>query len=139
MEELASSGSHSERHLKSLRTSNPSTPGVRWAIIIGISKYKDSRLHLKYAHRDAEEFYNVITKPSGGGFEKEHICKLINEEATRDNINKALCSFLKKPAEDDLVLIYFACHGSYDVDRPHNVYLFLMTQTLMTYLVLLYQ
>ena len=124
MEELASSGSSSERNLTGLRISNPSTPlGDRWAIIIGISKYKDERLRLKYAHRDAEELYNLITKPSGGGFEKEHIFKLIDEKATRDNINKALRSFLKKPAKDDLVLIYFACHGSYDLDRPNNVYL----------------
>jgi uncharacterized caspase-like protein len=124
LEELASSESFSKRHIKSLRTSTPSIPaGDRWAIIIGISKYKDNRLHLKYAHRDAEEFYNVITKPSGGGFEVSHICKLIDEEATSDNINKALRSFLKKPAKDDLVLIYFACHGAYDPDRPKNVYL----------------
>ena len=67
--------------------------------------------------------YNLITKSSGGGFEKSHIIRLINEEATYSNINKALRSFLKKPAKDDLVLIYFACHGSPDLDRPNNVYL----------------
>ena len=108
MEELASTKKSSESHVTSLRTFNSSIPqGDRWAIIIGISKYKDERLRLKYAHRDAEELYNIITKPSGGGFEKDHIFKLIDEKATRHNINKALRSFLKKPAKDDLVLIYF--------------------------------
>jgi hypothetical protein len=85
-------------------------------------KYKDDRLQLKYAHHDAEELYNLITKPSGGGFEKDHIFKLINEEATTANITRALRSFLKKPARQFGFNI-FACHGSYELDRRSNVYL----------------
>ena len=30
----------------------------RWAVIVGISRYKHSQLNLKYADRDAEELYN---------------------------------------------------------------------------------
>ncbi|MEP0924371.1 SUMF1/EgtB/PvdO family nonheme iron enzyme [Leptolyngbya sp. ST-U4] len=95
----------------------------RWAVIVGISRYKHNRLNLKYADRDAEELYNVLTTPTGGGFKREHICKLTNEEATTQNITRALRSFLKKPAREDLVVIYFACHGAPDFDRPGNVYL----------------
>ncbi|MCT7975893.1 caspase family protein [Laspinema olomoucense] len=97
----------------------------RWAIVVGISKYKyeADKLNLKYAHRDAEELVKVLQSPSGGGFEKDHIVKLVNEEATTANITKALRTFLKKPAKDDIVLIYFACHGTPDIDRPGIVYL----------------
>ncbi len=95
----------------------------RWAIVVGISKYKYDSLNLKYADRDAEELVKVLQSPSGGGFEKEHIVKLVNEDATTANITRALRSFLKKPAKDDIVLIYFACHGAPDIDRPHIVYL----------------
>jgi uncharacterized caspase-like protein len=95
----------------------------RWAVIVGISRYKHSQLNLKYADRDAEALYNVLVTPSGGGFKQEHICKLTNEDATTGNITRALRSFLKKPAREDLVLIYFACHGAPDFDRPGNVYL----------------
>ena len=95
----------------------------RWAIVVGISKYKDERLNLKYADRDAEELVKVLQSPSGGAFEKERIVKLVNEEATTANITRALRSFLKKPAKDDIVLIYFACHGAPDLDRPGIVYL----------------
>lgn len=95
----------------------------RWAIVVGISKYKDERLNLKYADRDAEELVKVLESPSGGAFEKERIVKLVNEEATTANITRALRSFLKKPAKDDIVLIYFACHGAPDLDRPGIVYL----------------
>ena len=95
----------------------------RWAVIVGVSKYKHSALDLKYADRDAEELYQLLLAPRGGHFQKEYICKLTNKDATKGNITRALRSFLKKPAKEDLVIIYFACHGSPDPDRPGNVYL----------------
>ena len=95
----------------------------RWAIIVGISRYRYQGWNLRYADRDAEELYNLLLTPSGGNFKKEFICKLTNEEATTGNITRALRAFLKKPAREDLVVIYFACHGTPDFDRPSNVYL----------------
>jgi tetratricopeptide (TPR) repeat protein len=95
----------------------------RWAIVVGVSQYKHKSLNLKYADQDAEALYELLLTPSGGGFEKEHVIKLVNEEATTANITRALRSFLKKPAKEDIVLIYFACHGAPDVDRPKTVYL----------------
>ncbi len=95
----------------------------RWAIIVGISKYQTASLNLKYADRDAEKLYQMLLTPQGGHFQEEFICKLTNKTATRSNINRALRAFLKKPAKEDLVLIYFACHGAPDPERPSNVYL----------------
>lgn len=95
----------------------------RWAVIVGVSKYQYPNLTLRYADRDAEELYKLLLTSNGGGFQSDHICKLTNEQATTSNITRALRSFLKKPAREDLVLIYFACHGSPDPDRPDNVYL----------------
>jgi len=95
----------------------------RWAVIVGISKYKHSALDLEYADRDAEKLYQLLLMPQGGHFQKEYICKLTNKDATKENITRALRSFLKKPAREDLVIIYFACHGSPDSERPGNVYL----------------
>ncbi|MEM9275242.1 MAG: caspase family protein, partial [Cyanobacteria bacterium P01_F01_bin.143] len=95
----------------------------KWAIVVGISKHQDSNWDLKYAHRDAEELYDLLLTPTGGGFEEEKVVKLIDEEATTANITRALRSFLKKPAKDDVVLIYFACHGTPDSERPDILYL----------------
>jgi len=95
----------------------------RWAVIVGVSKYQYPNLNLRYADRDAEALYQLLLTPNGGDFQLDHICKLTNEQATTGNITRALRSFLKKPAREDLVLIYFACHGSPDPDRPSNVYL----------------
>jgi uncharacterized caspase-like protein len=112
-----------KRNLTKIADLNRYKTGDRWAIIIGISKYNNSQLDLKYADRDAEELYKLLLTPSGGGFEQDHIKKLINEQATKSEIGRVLGSFLKKPAREDLLVIYFACHGSPDPDRPENVYL----------------
>ena len=95
----------------------------RWAVIVGISRYADERLNLQFADRDADQLYELIRKPSGGGFAEDHILKLTNEQATSGEITKALRSFLKKPGKDDIVLLYFAAHGMPDPERPQNVYL----------------
>ena len=97
--------------------------GEKWAIIIGISKYQESHLNLEYADRDAQDFYDILIQPKEGFFKAKNIIKLINEDASSRKINKALKQFLKNPDTDDLVLIYFACHGAYDPDRPKNTYL----------------
>ncbi len=95
----------------------------RYAVVVGISQYKNPDLNLRYAHRDAEELYNLICTPRGGGFSDENIVKLIDGEATTRNITRALRSFLQQPGRDDIVLIYLACHGAPDPNRPQNVYL----------------
>ncbi|MCB0122163.1 MAG: caspase family protein, partial [Caldilineaceae bacterium] len=95
----------------------------RWAIVVGISRYQHQAMNLRFAHRDAEKLCELIQTPSGGAFAQDHIIKLIDEEATTANITRALRSFLKKPASEDIVLIYFACHGAPDPDRPDIVYL----------------
>src|SRR6266487_4255489 len=100
--------SSSRRNLRSFEPSSYPEYVERWAIIVGISKYEKEVSNLKYADRDAEELYKLIQTPSGGGFEADHIKKLINEEATTANVTRALRSFMKKPAKDDIALIYFA-------------------------------
>jgi len=106
--------------------STASMIGERWAIVVGISKYKHKRLNLKYAARDAQEFYNLLITPSGGQFKKENIELLLDKDATTTKITRALRSFLKKPTPGDFVLIYFACHGSPDLGLQDKA-VFLLT------------
>ena len=98
-------------------------PIDRWAILIGISQYQYEHLNLRYADCDAESLCQLLLSPIGGSFPSDQICKLTNTEATTAAITLALRSFLKKPARHDMVIIYFACHGSPDPDRPENLYL----------------
>lgn len=75
-------------------------------------------LTLQYAARDAEAFCELLLSPTGGAFEPERVCKLVDEDATTRGVTRALRSFLTKPAPEDLVVIYLACHGGADPRRP---------------------
>ena len=84
----------------------------KWALIVGTGRFKDSRINLKYAAKDAEDFANFLIKEKE--FAPDHIQLLTNEAATRANILSLLGSkWLPRVAErDDLVVIYFSSHGS---------------------------
>ncbi len=96
----------------------------RYAVVIGISQYNDPKIpDLKYADVDAQAFYDFVTSPIGGNFEKENVLLLKNEQATLKNVKLAITDFLKKAIDTDFVVIFMACHGEPEPDRPNNLYL----------------
>ncbi len=89
--------------------------GDKWAVVIGIGKFADARVpELKYSAKDAKDFYNYLTDPATGKFEKDHVKLLLNDQATKVNIMDMLGdSFLPHAANpEDLVVIYLSTHGS---------------------------
>jgi tetratricopeptide (TPR) repeat protein len=103
---------------------NKEIEGQYWAILIGISEYKDSRIpSLRYASKDADKFYNWLVNTSGGKYAPSRVKLLINESATLNNIKNALFIWLKQALEEDVVLLYFAGHGSPESpDTPNNLF-----------------
>jgi hypothetical protein len=121
---MSTSDGPGQRHLGGFVGAKPYPAVVdRWAVIIGISKYRHAVRDLRFADRDARVLAELLAKPSGGAFEREKVRLLIDEEATTANLTRALRSFLKRPDAEDIVLLYFACHGAPDPDRPGNLYL----------------
>jgi uncharacterized caspase-like protein len=97
-----------------------------WAIVIGISDYQYAAgkfPELRYADRDAKDFYDFLRSPQGGGFPPERILFLENERATLDNIKYAFFDFLKQAIEEDYVVIYFSGHGTPEESNLENLYL----------------
>jgi uncharacterized caspase-like protein len=92
-----------------------------WAIVIGISRYRDTSLNLQFAHRDAQAVSRWLL--DHGGVKTDRLVELVDESATTANVTWALRSFLQRPAREDLVLVFLACHGCPDPNRPGNVYL----------------
>lgn len=84
----------------------------KWALVVGISKFQDSKINLKYPAKDARDFYNYLV--SEGRFAKNHVVLLTDEKATRANILSVIGdSWLPRVANpDDLVVIYISSHGS---------------------------
>lgn len=99
--------------------------GQKWAVVIGISKYKDSRIAgLRYASADARSFYEWLISQQGAGYAPSRTTLLLDSEATSQNIKNALFNWLKQPLAEDMVTIYFAGHGSPESpDSPNNLFL----------------
>ncbi len=124
--ELAATDAHNNRAtLRIPVIQGTQTPAQRWAVVIGISRYRDHRINqLQFADRDAEAIRDFLTDPRGGAVPRENLLFLTNEEATFARIRSALFDFLTKPGPDDLAIVYFAGHGTNDFKkRPDNYYL----------------
>ena len=86
--------------------------GAYWALLIGIDQYADQGIPtLQTAVRDAEGVRDVLT--TRYGFEPRKIVMLLNEDATRTNIEEALITVGEQTNEHDSVLVYYAGHGQY--------------------------
>jgi len=99
--------------------------GVRWAVVIGISKYRDSQIpSLRYASKDANSFYKWLISAKGGGYAPSNVKLLIGKDAIGRNIKDALFDWLAQALEEDMVTIYFAGHGTpQSPDELDNLFL----------------
>lgn len=84
----------------------------RYAIVVGVGQFKSGINPLQYAVRDATSFYNFLIDPRRGGFKKEEVLFLTNQDATRSNILNALNKIDRLAEEDDLVVLYISSHGT---------------------------
>jgi len=103
---------------------SPSATSQRFALVIGVSKYKDTRIpDLRYAASDAQAFSDWLVSPQGGKYSPKRVKLLLDEEATMKNIRGGLFEWLKKPIAEDIVTIYMAGHGSPETqDDMGNLY-----------------
>jgi len=82
-----------------------------WAVIVGISRYQDKSLELRFANKDAQSFYGFLKSPGGGAVPDKQIDLLLDRNATRADIIQSINAKLRLAFDDDEVIIYIACHG----------------------------
>lgn len=84
----------------------------KWALVVGISNFRDPSINLKYAAKDATDFKNFLVTQEN--FADDHVLLLTDANATKEEIiSKLGDGWLGKHAqEDDLVLVYVSSHGS---------------------------
>ena len=84
-----------------------STKSRRFALIIANSTYNDPDLqNLAAAGQDAEALSSVLKNPDIGGFE----VRVLENQPTY-KINEEVETFFDDRYRDDLLLLYFSCHG----------------------------
>jgi len=88
--------------------------GAYRALIIGINDYKDEKIpDLQTAVSDAKDVAELLIKRYGF-----QVSLLLDQEATKEAIYRALRNLASSTKSDDSVLIYYAGHG--DLDRTYN-------------------
>jgi hypothetical protein len=92
----------------------PEPAGEYRALIIGIDAYRHVP-KLSTAVRDAVAVRDVLIQRYG--FKRERIAELLNDQATRVNIEDALFRLAQDAGVNDSVFIYYAGHGQTDPDK----------------------
>lgn len=98
---------------KSASPPTPEEPGQTYALLVGISSFKDPGIpKLGFAHQDAEDLARMIESPRAGSVPPENVVLLTNEKATTNGIRDAIETQLKARAKkNDTVLVFIASHG----------------------------
>lgn len=106
------------------KTSTQISVSQRWAVVVGLSKYKYSNQNgladLIFADDDAKAFAYSLRNI---GWNESHIKLLTNEKATKRNIGIALESWLSKAGPNDQIVLFWAGHGYPDPENSEKVYL----------------
>jgi hypothetical protein len=89
--------------------------GKIWAAVIGINKYRNSKINLNFARNDAQAFADYLK--SNMGLDRNTLFELYDEQATLKEIKSLLGQQLKtKVGKEDTVFIFFAGHGASESD-----------------------
>jgi len=91
-----------------------------WVVIVGVADYRNQELNLKYTKDDAYRVYAFYKSPEGGSLPDSQIAFLIDWEATRNNILKAINNIYSQANYDDAIIFYFAGHGTKSAFLTHE-------------------
>ncbi|SEM69321.1 caspase family protein [Palleronia pelagia] len=106
------------------------TPGRRLSLLIGINDYEalpdpgtpGPLKDLRYAENDAHDFERLLR---GGRLGEWNVKPMIGAKARRLPVVTAMRQLLLRAEENDIVLVFFSRHGSYDRYDEEDVYLML--------------
>ncbi len=102
---------------------NAGTAGQTYALMVGISKYKNPQLNLQFADKDAVDFGKVVETQRFGGVPSQNVMVLTDEKATAGAVRNGFQTFLKaKATKMDTVVILLASHGTVEVPGTKDSY-----------------
>lgn len=92
---------------------DPTAGGTTYALLIGISDFENAQIRpLRYSHRDAQVFRDLLLSARGGGLKEENVLMLSNKQATTQGIKAAFDLLMKRATARDTVILLFATHGA---------------------------
>ena len=85
-----------------------------YVLAIGISKYRDKDLVLRFAAKDASDFANIMSKQKGLLYGDVSVRLLTDEKCSKVNILDGLQWIQNETTSRDVAMIFFAGHGITD-------------------------
>jgi hypothetical protein len=82
-----------------------------YALVVGVSSYKQSQWALKFAAKDAQDFGDALNKLKGGLYRDVHVEVLADDNATERNIRQKLSAIKRTMTARDIALFFFSGHG----------------------------
>ena len=108
-------GNAMDNYFKQKKQDKLSAPGKKYALVIGVSNFIDSK-HLKeiQGEDDARLMGIILT---GYGFD---VMSVLGERATKNNIETAIRDMEGKIGSNDSLFIYVSSHGNPPIPTPGN-------------------
>jgi tetratricopeptide (TPR) repeat protein len=98
--------------------------GQTFALLIGVSKFKNPEISLQFAAADAVDFEKLVASPRGGALPPDNIALLTDEKATLAAVRLGFQDFLKRRAgKNDTVIILIASHGTVEIPGSKSAFI----------------
>ena len=110
---LNEKGAESLRETIEVACDAPAVKPDLYVVAIGVSSYTDASYNLTYAAKDANDLASMWERNEGNRFEHVYVRRILDKDATRENIIAAK-ELLMKSKVDDEVVLSVAGHGLLD-------------------------
>ena len=92
-----------------------------YVVAVGINRYAQETMNLKFAVSDAKAVAGLFRKRGAALYAKVNVTELTDDQATRAGIQKALQTVAAKAQPQDTLLVFFAGHGTMVQQRYYFV------------------
>lgn len=84
-----------------------------YILAVGIDRYRDSSINLKYAAKDAKDFITQLADKAGTIYKQSniHLTSLVNEQASKQNILATIEKLASQVKHGDSFIFFNASHG----------------------------
>lgn len=96
-----------------------STLDKAFGLVVGIAKYKYVTPLPSTVLNDAQDIHDLLVDPQRCGYLTDNVKLLLNEQATRDEIFKALDAVAARADRESVVFVYVSGHGGRAVSGQH--------------------
>ena len=94
-------------------------------VAIGVNRYADANLNLRFAARDAEAFAELFRRRGSGLYDAVKITTLLDDKATKAAIHAELKKVAAETKPQDTLIVFLAGHGTMVGQRyyfvPHEL------------------